>query len=249
MNFKLILDKYRKISFSERDKGDRFERLMKAYLLTDPMYSSKFKKVWLWNEFPGKNDLGGTDTGIDLVALTNEGDYWAIQCKCFQEGSIIDKKAIDTFFSTSGREFKGEDLKTHRFSQRLWIDTTGKPFTTNAEETFRNQTIPSVRLGLHQLTNAPLDWEKLDKGITGEVARTSKKLLREHQIEALTKTNEHFKTNDRGKLIMACGTGKTFNSLRIAENETNGKGLILFLVPSIALLTSLNNPSFIPCPI
>src|SRR5690554_5720263 len=35
---------------------------------------------------------------------------------------------------------------------------------------------------------------------------------------------------------MACGTGKTFTSLRIAENETNGKGLVLFLVPSIALL-------------
>lgn len=35
---------------------------------------------------------------------------------------------------------------------------------------------------------------------------------------------------------MACGTGKTFTSLKIAENETNGKGFILFLVPSIALL-------------
>ncbi len=30
MNFDTILEKYRKISFSERDKGDRFERLMKA---------------------------------------------------------------------------------------------------------------------------------------------------------------------------------------------------------------------------
>ncbi|MCA6415240.1 MAG: DEAD/DEAH box helicase, partial [Cytophagales bacterium] len=80
------------------------------------------------------------------------------------------------------------------------------------------------------------DWEKLDNGITGEVARTNKKQLRPHQTEALTNTNNHFKNHDRGKLIMACGTGKTFNSLRIAENETNGKGLILFLVPSIALL-------------
>ena len=109
MSFNKILDKYRKISFSEKDKGDRFERLMKAYLLTDPKYAYKFKKVWLWNEFPSKQDLGGNDTGIDLVALTNEGDYWAIQCKCFQEGTIISKKGIDTFFTTSGRTFKGED--------------------------------------------------------------------------------------------------------------------------------------------
>jgi predicted helicase len=236
MSFNKILDKYRKISFSERDKGDRFERLMKAYLLTDPKYAYKFKKVWLWNEFPSKQDLGGNDTGIDLVALTNEGDYWAIQCKCYQEGTIIDKKSIDTFFTTSGRTFKNEDLKTTSFAYRLWIDTTGKPFTNHAIESFNNQGIPSGRLGLYDLVNAPLDWEKLDNGITGEVARTNKKTLRPHQTEALTNTNNHFKNNDRGKLIMACGTGKTFNSLRIAENETNGTGLILFLVPSIALL-------------
>jgi predicted helicase len=125
-SFNIILEKYRKISFSERDKGDRFERLMKAYLLTDPKYFYKFKKVWLWNEFPSKSDLGGKDTGIDLVALTNEGDYWAIQCKCYLEGTTIDKKAIDTFFTTSGRTFKDENLKTTSFSYRLWIDTTGK---------------------------------------------------------------------------------------------------------------------------
>lgn len=91
MTFQKVLDKYRKISFSERDKGDRFERLMQAYLQTDPKYAYLFKRVWLWNEFPGRNDLGGGDTGIDLVALTIEGDYWAIQCKCFQESSSIDE--------------------------------------------------------------------------------------------------------------------------------------------------------------
>ncbi|MFZ1254772.1 MAG: DEAD/DEAH box helicase family protein, partial [Saprospiraceae bacterium] len=234
--FQHILDKYRKISFSEKDKGERFERLMKAYLLTDRKYADNFKKVWLWNEFPGKADLGGNDTGIDLVALTNEGDYWAIQCKCYQEGTIIDKKAVDSFFTTSGRTFKGEDYKTNSFSYRLWIDTTGKAFSSNAAEAFNNQNIPSGRLSLYNLNDAQVDWEKLENDISGEIARTNKKILRPHQTDALTKTNEHFKANDRGKLIMACGTGKTFNSLRIAENETNGKGLILFLVPSIALL-------------
>lgn len=236
MQFNKVLEKYREISFSERDKGDRFERLMKAYLLTDPKYSYKFKKVWLWNEFPSKSDLGGKDTGIDLVALTSDGDYWAIQCKCYQEGTTIDKKAIDTFFTTSGRTFKDENLETTSFSYRLWIDTTGKAFTNNAIETFNNQNIPSGRLGLLELINAPVDWEKIENDITGEAARIGKKELRTHQTEALNKTKEHLKTSDRGKLIMACGTGKTFTSLRIAENETKGTGLILFLVPSIALL-------------
>lgn len=235
MSFNKVLEKYRKISFSEKDKGERFERLMKAYLLTDPKYAYKFKKIWLWEEFPGKKDLGGGDTGIDLVALTHEGDYWAIQCKCFLATTTIDKPAVDSFLSTSSRHFKGEDLKTYSFSNRLWISTTNK-WGPNAQEAIKNQNPPVSRINLFNLIEAPLDWLKLDEGITGEVARISKKTLMAHQTESLIKTNEHFKSNDRGKLIMACGTGKTFNSLRIAENETKGKGLILFLVPSIALL-------------
>src|SRR5690606_27742836 len=150
MSFKKLLEKYRKISFSERDKGDRFERLMQAYLLTDPKYAYNFKHVWLCNEFPGKLDLGGGDTGVDLVALTHEGDYWAIQCKCFQESAIIDKPAVDSFLATSSREFKNEHLKTVSFAQRLWISTTNK-WGPNATEAIKNQKPSVVRLGLHDL--------------------------------------------------------------------------------------------------
>ncbi len=235
MSFNKVLEKYRKISFSEQDKGTRFERLMQAYLQTDPKYAHRFKKVWLWNEFPGRRDLGGGDTGIDLVALTLEGDYWAIQCKCSQESATIDKPALDSFLSTSSREFKGEDLRTTRFSHRLWVSTTNH-WGRNAEEAISNQNPPLTRLNLYELQEAPVDWEKLDQGIHGEASRTPKKTLRPHQKEALEKTQAYFKEADRGKLIMACGTGKTFNALRIAENETKGRGLILFLVPSIALL-------------
>jgi predicted helicase len=235
MSFNKILEKYRKISFSQRDKGDRFERLMQAYLLTDKLYSDKFKNVWLWNEFHAKNDLGGNDTGIDLVALTNEGDYWAIQCKCYQETSIIDKPAVDSFLSTSSREFKNENLKTVRFSHRLWISTTNK-WGSNATEAIKNQNPPVSRINLFDLQEAPVDWDKLESGVHGEASRITGRDLKPHQKEALDKTHKHFKTASRGKLIMACGTGKTYNSLRIAENETNGKGMVLFLVPSIALL-------------
>lgn len=233
--FNSILNKYRKISFSERDKGDRFERLMQAYLKTDPKYFYLFKNVWLWNEFPGKLDLGGSDTGIDLVALTNDGDYWAIQCKCYQESSTIDKPSVDSFLATSSREFKNEELKTVSFSQRLWISTTNK-WGPNATEAIQNQKPPVTRINLNDLIEAPVDWKKLDEGISGEQSRIGDRELKPHQTEALNKTHEHFKTQDRGKLIMACGTGKTFNSLRIAETQTNGNGLVLFLVPSIALL-------------
>lgn len=235
MSFERVLEKYRKFSFSEHDKGERFERLMQAYLKTDPKYACKFKKAWLWNEFSGKDDLGGSDTGIDLVALTHEGDYWAIQCKCYQKGTVIDKPAVDSFLSTSSREFKGENLQTTRFAHRLWISTS-RHWGQNAEEAIRNQNPPVSRINISDLIEAPVDWDKLEQGTHGETARTAKKTLLPHQKLALEKAHEYFKKAERGKLIMACGTGKTFNSLRIAEHETKGKGTILFLVPSIALL-------------
>lgn len=235
MRFDNILAKYRAISFSERDKGDRFERLMQAYLKTTPTYASLFREVWLWHEFPGRRDLGGGDTGIDLVALTVDGDYWAVQCKCYQESAIIDKPAVDSFLSTSSRTFRDENLHATRFARRLWIATTNH-WGANAREAVKNQDPPVSILRLNDLTEAAVDWEKLEIGIHGEAARTPRKALFEHQRTALEKAHAHYRTADRGKLIMACGTGKTFTSLRIAEHETNGTGFILFLVPSIALL-------------
>ncbi|SNB03973.1 conserved hypothetical protein [Flavobacterium psychrophilum] len=236
-SFNIILEKYRKISFSERDKGDRFERLIQEYLLTEPLYANRLKKVWMWNDFPAKNDLGGKDTGIDLVALTYDGDYWAIQCKCYQETSTIDKPAVDSFLATAGRSFKDENqnFKLTHFSNCPWVSTTNK-WGTNAEEAIKNQKPPVQRISLTDLQNASVDWEKLENGIHGEQARTNLKSIRKHQKEAMDKTHLHFTTSDRGKLIMACGTGKTYTALQIAENETNANGFILFLVPSIALL-------------
>ncbi len=235
MSFNKVLEKYRKVSFSERDKGDRFERLMQAYLLTDPKYSHQFKKVWLWNEFPGKNDLGGGDTGIDLVAVTHDNDYWAIQCKCYQDSSTIDKPAVDSFLSTSSREFKDDSLRTTSFAHRLWISTTNK-WGPNAYEAIKNQNPPVTRINLTDLIDAPVDWEKLENGIHGESGRADKKKLYPHVLEVRDKVYEYFKENERGRLIMACGTGKTMTSLKIAEKCTDNKGTILFLVPSIALI-------------
>ena len=235
MKFQAILEKYRHFSFSERDKGARFERLMQAYLQTEPIYAGRFKHVWMWEEFPYRKDFGGKDTGIDLVTQTQDGDYWAIQCKCFSEDSYIDKPAVDSFLSTSSRTFINEDLQKTVFSNRLWISTTNK-WGSNAEEAIHHQHPPVSRISLSDLEQSPIEWESLEKGVCGDKALQERKKLRPHQKEALEQFHEHFKTSDRGRLIMACGTGKTFVSLKIAENETGGKGLILFLVPSIALL-------------
>lgn len=242
MNFKEILHKFRTESFTEKEKGTKFERLMRSWLLTDPRYN-ELEKVWLWEEFPGRKDFGGTDTGIDLVAKTEMGDYWAIQCKCYAEDATIDKPAVDSFLATSSRTFTNEvTFQTTRFSNRVWISTTSH-WGSNAEEAIRNQEPPVTRVGMADLNSSPVDWQKLLDGLTGNSAFVEGKKPRKHQLDAISKAYTHYITegNDRGKLIMACGTGKTYTSLLIAEQLLNGKGLVLFMVPSIALLgQSLN---------
>ncbi|WP_300807797.1 type ISP restriction/modification enzyme [uncultured Desulfovibrio sp.] len=235
MTFQDILARYRAVSFSERDKGDRFERLMQAFLQTVPWYAGTFRHVWLWREFPYKQNLGGKDTGIDLVAQTVEGDFWAIQCKCYAETASIDKPAVDSFLATSSKQFVNDQQQTTSFALRLWISTTNK-WGSEAENAIRHQEPPVQRISLADLEHAPVDWAALEQGISGAQARQERKQPRPHQQAAITAFHEHFQTGDRGKLIMACGTGKTFTSLKIAENETGGRGLVLFLAPSIALV-------------
>ena len=236
--FTRILDKYRAESASEREKGNKFELLMKRYLQTDPIYANGLTNVWLWNEFFAKDQFGGKDVGIDLVAETTGGSYWAIQCKCYKADAKIDKPAVDTFLATSGKTFHDKDGNKVRFAFRLWLDTTEQGFNREALNSLANQDPEFHRVGLLELENAMVDWERLDKGASGENAQVKKKTPRDHQKDAIAKVHEYFKdeTHERGKLIMACGTGKTYTSLCIAEKETEGKGTILFLVPSIALL-------------
>lgn len=233
-SFSQIINKFRSDSLSTREQGGRFERLMQAYLKTTPVYAGLFEQVWLWTEFPYNGSFGGKDTGIDIVAKTFNGDYWAVQCKCYATDSYINKADVDSFLSTSGKTFE-VDGETVTFAQRLWISTTNK-WSSTAELTIKNQTPPVARLNLIDLEADDVDWEKLEQGLYGKVSRSKPFEVMEHQQKAIDKTHEYMKTHDRGKLIMACGTGKTFTSLKIAERETGNNGLVLFLVPSIALL-------------
>lgn len=236
LSFNDVLTEFRKKSFSERDKGFRFELLMKRYLLTTPQYKDILKAIWLWKDFPYRADFSGKDTGIDLVAQTYSGDYWAIQCKCYDEDARIDKGGVDSFLATSGKSFINENLQTTYFTQRVWISTTNN-WSQEAEEVIKNQKPPVFRIGLTELQNSSeyLDWGELAFGQETKSLK-QKKTPRPHQEQAINAFHDYFKTESRGKLIMACGTGKTFTSLKIAEKETNNQGVILFLVPSIALL-------------
>lgn len=239
MEFADVLKKYRDSSFSKSDLGTKFEELMARYLMTDPSYANMFQWVKLWNNFSARTEFGGHDTGIDLVAKTKDNRYWAIQCKMYSEECRVTKSDMDTFLATSGRKFHDDSANITSFSQRMIIATTDN-WGVNASDVTIDQTIPVIMVSLAILNSAPVRWDEIEEGAHGKAARKEKFSIREHQKEALDKALQHYKDNDRGSMIMACGTGKTFTSLKISEalikRDGKKKGCVLFLAPSISLI-------------
>ncbi|MBM7088747.1 DEAD/DEAH box helicase [Streptomyces sp. S12] len=210
---------------------------MVQYLSTDPQWTEQFTRVWMWADWPGA-EQDKRDTGIDLVAQDREtGGFCAIQCKFYEPHHTVRKEDIDSFFTASG---KGA------FTRRMIISTTDK-WSGHAEEALDDQQIPVTRIGLADIADSAVEWHLPAAGIDHEVQMTlrDKKSPRPHQKAAIYDVFAGFAEHDRGKLIMACGTGKTFTSLKIAERlqqerAETGQGehtTVLFLVPSIALLS------------
>ncbi|WP_061546789.1 DEAD/DEAH box helicase [Cylindrospermopsis raciborskii] len=226
MTIQKILNEIKQTSSSTREQGDKFERLMLNYLKTDPIYNEYFSQIWLWMDFPKRANM--PDTGIDLVGMIRDtGDYCAIQCKCYDLNQTLQKSDIDSFFTASG---------TKVFKKRMIISTTAK-WSKNAQAALDDQQIPVIRATIYDLENSPIDWNKYSLQNPDILQLKPKKHIRPHQQIALEKVLTQFEHADRGKLIMACGTGKTFTALKIAEHVPKHSHLILFLVPSISLLS------------
>ncbi len=227
-DFQSTLDHIRSSADSKAHQGRLFERLMKAYFLQDPLYQERFSEVWLWSEWAGlQQGFSGTDTGIDLVAEEREGGYCAIQCKCYAPGTVISKRQIDSFISASARQ---------PFGSRIIVDT-GDSWGPNASKTLAGLQPACSVLRFGDLAGRPINWPDLIAGRPEDlVYRAEPFRLRPHQQEALDNVVAGFEESDRGKLIMACGTGKTFTALRIAEAVAKVGGRVLYLVPSISLL-------------
>ncbi|MFI1013931.1 DEAD/DEAH box helicase [Streptomyces sp. NPDC020965] len=232
-----VLKAIRDGSTVNRDRGTRFEELMVQYLSTDPQWTEQFTRVWMWTDWPG-TEHDKRDTGIDLVAQDREtGGYCAIQCKFYEPQHMIHKEDIDSFFTASG---KGA------FTRRMIISTTDK-WSVHAEEALTDQQVPVTRVGLSDIANSPVEWHLPTPGLHVEFEMTlrEKKKPRPHQKAAIGDVFAGFAEHDRGKLIMACGTGKTFTGLKLVERlrrERAEAGMgehtaVLFLVPSIALLS------------
>ena len=221
-----VLEELRELSTSEADKGTRFEKLVKAYLRADPMWQDQYDEVWLWGEWPGNG--GHHDAGIDLVARERtSGDLTAVQAKFYASNTTISKADIDTFLSASGKI---------GFTSRLIVSTNDR-WSAHAEATVKDQQVPVRRIGLADLEASPIDWGRFLLDKPENLVLHAKKNARPHQREAIDSVVAGFTSSDRGKLVMACGTGKTLTSLRLAEELVGPGGKVLFLVPSIALLS------------
>lgn len=220
-----LLDTYRNAAASEREKGTYFEELIVCYLRNEATYKDLYAKVWIYSDWALSQGLGRNDAGIDLVAQTHTGEFHAVQCKLYAPNYRLQKADIDSFFTASGKK---------PFTHRLIVCTTNH-WSPNAEDALIDQQPPVSKIDLSDLENSQIDWAYYQPKQAPILK--PKKALRQHQQSALTATLAGFQQESRGKLIMACGTGKTFTSLKIAEAYAGPGKRVLFLVPSLSLLS------------
>ena len=228
--FNELVDQINENLDKQRDRGTAFEKMVVAYLKNDETYKQKFEDVWMLNEVPEKYHISKKDTGVDIVAKDYEGNLTAVQAK-FYKGKVS-KADINSFVAEAGKSV---------YSAGMLVSSTDQ-WNSNAKATLENTSKPFTLIGLSQLRDANIDWEKFSFAKeNNELSNKKIKPLRNYQKKAIENSLKYFKNHDRGKLIMAPGTGKTFTSLKIAEalmKDQNKKHFnVLYLVPSIQLLS------------
>ncbi|WP_084246957.1 DEAD/DEAH box helicase [Rummeliibacillus stabekisii] len=214
----------------QRDRGTYFEKLVEVYLQNEPVYKNLYSDVWLLHEVPAEYGISKKDTGVDLVARNkNTGELTAIQAQ-FYSGKV-GKAEINSFIAELGKDY---------YSSGMIVSTTDE-WNQNALTTVQEQTKQVQLIGLSDLLHSKIDWSSVNFEKPKEIIVKSHKGLRDYQKQAIEKAKEYFTTHDRGMLVMAPGTGKTFTSLKMVEQFAKDSGQkvynVLYLVPSIQLLT------------
>jgi superfamily II DNA or RNA helicase len=216
-----FLELYKSLDADPQKRGKQFEHFTKWFLKNDPEWSTQVAQVWLWEEYP---ERWGVDCGIDLVFRHKNGENWAVQAKCYSPTYDITKHDVDKFLSESNR--KGID-------KRLLIASTDR-IGKNAIQVCEAQDKQVVRLLLSDLDRAELEYPACYKDLH-KAKRKAVPTPRPHQLEAIGAVADSLQDAERGQLIMACGTGKTFTTLWIKERLESKRTLVL--LPSLSLLS------------
>jgi len=218
-----VIERIRTTSRDESEKGRWFEELVKIVFLESPEYEIDEIEHWgRWRERQQLTGLSGKDTGIDLVARHRDGSHIAIQCKCYAPKRRVAKADIDSFLSQS----QATDATDQPVFAMRWIVTTS-PWTDNALAQ-----VDSLGSSVRRIDFLHHEFEKISEKLQERPVRAPWP----RQREAIDKVVGGLSHHDRGRMIMACGTGKTFTSLRIAESVVPDGGRIAFVAPSIALV-------------
>jgi predicted helicase len=206
-------------------RGRQFEHFVKWFLKNDPEWATQVDEVWLWQDYPGQ---WGRDCGIDLVFRDKNQGTWAVQAKCYSPYYEITKSDVDKFLSESNRK---------QINHRLLIVTTDR-IGANARQVLDAQEKSVVRYHLTHFETAAVDYpDSIERLSVGK--RKPPPQPRPDQIEAIENVISGFRTADRGQLVMACGTGKTFVCLWVKERLKAKRTLVL--VPSLGLLSQILN--------
>jgi predicted helicase len=206
-------------------RGKQFEHFVKWFLRNDPEWATQVDEVWLWNDYPGQ---WGRDCGIDLVFKDKNKKTWAVQAKCYSPNYEITKSDVDKFLSESNRK---------EINHRLLIATTDR-IGANARQVLDGQEKSVVRYHLSHFESATVDYPNSIKRLSVGKRKPPPDPY-PHQIEATENVISGFRSADRGQLIMACGTGKTFVCLWVKEGLKAKRTLVL--VPSLGLLSQILN--------
>ena len=236
VTFEDVLTHVRERALVNTDKGDDFERMTLWFLRQSPVYQEMFADVWQWKHWEAPAGYTGDkkDKGIDLVAKNADNDkYTAIQCK-FYDSQSIDAGKIDRFLVASDHnEF---------FDMRLVV-TASKGVTDNVHNDIKHASIPVQTLTAEDLRAAPIDWGvylRASNPFTIDALRPPSKQLRDYQETCIENCLTGFRSGeDRGQVRMACGTGKTFVGLKLAEQLLPTGGTVLCLMPSLALVSQM----------
>ena len=208
--------------FGEQEAGKKFEVFCKWFLENDPEWTKTIDKVWLWDDYPNKWQR--QDLGTDLIFRDKEGLIWAVQAKCYSEHRATTKGDMNSFLADTGRK---------EVDRRLWLQTTNK-MEAKADKTLKGQDKPVTVFNLNDFHDAQIDYPATYAGLYQTKVKT-KPIPDPHQNEAIEAVKSGLLTLDRGQMIMACGTGKTFTTLWIKEALKAHTALVL--LPSLSLLS------------
>ncbi|MBZ5677207.1 MAG: DEAD/DEAH box helicase family protein [Acidobacteriia bacterium] len=206
-----------------------FEVLVKCFLQLDPKYRTILRNVWLVEEVPDsvRRHLGlpRRDEGIDLVAKTHTGDYWAVQCKFRSSSATSTRRELATFTDLAFGVCRNVSLglvctPANRRSRKLKLHKDRLEFCSGDV------------------------WESLDRNFFDRLRQLFSRSAisikprqpRPHQRQCVKRSHDHFVRdgNARGKLIMPCGTGKNLAAYWIASRLA--AKTIVIAVPSLGLL-------------